>query len=260
MSIDVYFYIKNHSREGIAEVSIKEICTETKLSPARVKTAIKRFIKDGFIADVDKGVYKILDEVKPPNTFNKVNETNRVRQAYIFYSKHRNPTEKIDMYSYSGFNNIWSKIAEICNNNGLNIHFYIAASFNAFTEKWCEQTFGTKCPPPNCLAGEKKGIERYYNYLRYVGQYAPPAETRNYSFEQKILNDFKTWVKLASPTDEGILNLFIVNETLSPVFVCSIPDLDEEFGDNVMKNYNIGLEDLLLAIDLTKKELKNAIT
>jgi len=199
---DVYNYLATKAKADCAQVSVNELVTNINVTKRKIHTQLKNLIRDGYVEVIrgkerDGGPsinkYTITNKIMPLQI-----DVIRAKVAYIKLVAERLGKHVSQTLAFVGYANSFVRIADICNENKFDTTLYIVACFHSFSVGWCNKTFKRPYPPPTLLSNKKYARERMSSFLRFVEQHAP-QKVEAMSYENYIIQEFETWIRLGSP-------------------------------------------------------------
>lgn len=264
MYYNIYTFLQQKAK-GKSKISLsaKEISDATGNDVRSVRRQIRKLVDEGCLTVIQnfdrsggnkRSSYTLI---KPPSyTETKkevIYEANRIRLFYCSMVSNRGE-ENVSGRAFTGYMKNFITIANFCEEYEINYKTYIIACFYIFNEKWCSDKFSRPYPPPYIVASKKNALERHNGFMREFYK-ASTLNVQEKEQNELIANDYYVWVKVGKPMEVEFLDMFLQNESLSPLFIASLPNLDKDFKKKVEAVYGVSPQDVPQVTEIIKQLL-----
>ena len=262
MFYNIYSFLQQKAK-GKSKVSssAREISDGTGFDIRSVRRYIKQLIDKGCISVTQNfdnyggnktNTYVLIKQPTYAENKQSVVEANKIRLFYLSMVNSRGVQDKLGGKAFTGYMKNFITVYEFCEEFDLNFKTYIIACFYVFNEKWCTSKFARPYPPPYIVASKRLALERYNSFMREFYKQSCTNITEK-DINELIAQDYYTWVKVGRPEEEEFLELFVQNESLSPIFVASLPNVSLEFRKKMEALYGFSPQETADIINIIKQ-------
>lgn len=261
MYYNIYTFLQQKAKgKNKVSSSAREISEKTGYDIRSVRRYIKQLVDKGCISikqNFDNyggnktNTYSLLQAPVYTENKNVIYDANRIRIFYCSLVSNRGD-ETVNGRAFTGYMKNFVTVATFCEEMELNYKTYLIACFYVFNEKWCESKFKRPYPPPYIVASKRNALERYNSFMREFHKKSS-LNVIDKDQNELIAQDYYTWVQVGKHTEPEFLEMFIQNESISPLFVASIPNIDQTFKKKIEALYGVSPQDSANTTEIIKQ-------